>query len=181
VSTGNAERCGRCGRPLGDWPLERGDRCSPADWKTCIRLRHWASLALTVRQHWAWAIMHAGKDVENRVRGIRHRGTLLIHAGRQLDADAPVRWPHGAPRPPKDVPLGKIVGAVRVVDVVRDSTSVWAQDGAVHWVLADPIALAEPVPCRGFQWPFRPPAHVVTQVREQLPARYIEEDSCSPR
>lgn len=37
--------------------------------------------AITVRQPWAWAIAHGGKTVENRSRGTKHRGTLLIHAG----------------------------------------------------------------------------------------------------
>ncbi len=38
--------------------------------------------AITVRQPWAWAIMHGGKDVENRSRNIvgSYRGPLLIHA-----------------------------------------------------------------------------------------------------
>ena len=36
---------------------------------------------LTVRQPWAYAIMHLGKDVENRARNIvgKYRGPLLIH------------------------------------------------------------------------------------------------------
>jgi len=38
---------------------------------------------LTVRQPWAWAIIHGGKDVENRVRNIAgdYRGPIAIHAG----------------------------------------------------------------------------------------------------
>lgn len=39
---------------------------------------------LTVRQPWAWAIIHGGKNVENRVRNIAgdYRGPVLIHAGK---------------------------------------------------------------------------------------------------
>lgn len=39
---------------------------------------------LTVRQPWAWAIIHGGKDVENRVRNLAgdYRGPVLIHAGK---------------------------------------------------------------------------------------------------
>lgn len=39
--------------------------------------------ALTVRQPWAWAIIHGGKDVENRSRNIAgsYRGPVAIHAG----------------------------------------------------------------------------------------------------
>jgi hypothetical protein len=38
---------------------------------------------LTVRQPWAWAIIHGGKDVENRVRNLAgdYRGPIAIHAG----------------------------------------------------------------------------------------------------
>lgn len=38
---------------------------------------------VTVRQPWAWAIIHGGKDVENRVRNLAggYRGPVAIHAG----------------------------------------------------------------------------------------------------
>lgn len=40
---------------------------------------------LTVRQPWAWAIIHGGKDVENRTRNIAgdYRGPVAIHAGKE--------------------------------------------------------------------------------------------------
>ncbi|MBB3041198.1 hypothetical protein [Nocardioides soli] len=37
--------------------------------------------ALTVQQPWAWAIVHGGKDVENRTQAWSYRGLLAIHAG----------------------------------------------------------------------------------------------------
>lgn len=42
---------------------------------------------LTVRQPWAWAIVHGGKDVENRTRNIAgaYRGPVAIHAGMRFD------------------------------------------------------------------------------------------------
>lgn len=42
---------------------------------------------LTVRQPWAWAIIHGGKDVENRVRNLAgsYRGPVAIHAGKAFD------------------------------------------------------------------------------------------------
>lgn len=45
---------------------------------------------LTVRQPWAWAIIHGGKDVENRVRNIAgdYRGPVAIHAGKEWDGQA---------------------------------------------------------------------------------------------
>jgi hypothetical protein len=43
--------------------------------------------AITVKQPWAWAIAHGGKDVENRTWGTGYRGPLAIHAGAGWDAD----------------------------------------------------------------------------------------------
>lgn len=36
---------------------------------------------LTVQQPWAWAILHGGKDVENRTQAWSYRGPVAIHAG----------------------------------------------------------------------------------------------------
>ncbi len=49
-----------------------------------------AARILTVRQPWAWAIIHGGKDVENRVRNIAgdYRGPVLIHAALAVDEAA---------------------------------------------------------------------------------------------
>jgi hypothetical protein len=39
--------------------------------------------ALSIRQPWAWAILHAGKRIENRDwRSCHYRGPLLIHAAK---------------------------------------------------------------------------------------------------
>lgn len=45
---------------------------------------------LTVRQPWAWAIIHGGKDVENRVRNIAgsYRGPVAIHVALRDDTNA---------------------------------------------------------------------------------------------
>lgn len=45
---------------------------------------------LTVRQPWAWAIIHLGKDVENRSQNIAgaYRGPVAIHAGAVYDYSA---------------------------------------------------------------------------------------------
>ena len=52
---------------------------------------------ITVKQPWAWAIIHGGKDVENRVRNLAgdYRGLVAIHAGKAWDAssyDSPKEW-----------------------------------------------------------------------------------------
>ncbi len=46
--------------------------------------------AITVRQPWAWAIIHGGKDIENRSRNIAgsYRGPVAIHAALNVDGGA---------------------------------------------------------------------------------------------
>lgn len=59
---------------------------------------------LTVRQPWTWAIVHGGKDVENRTANIAgdYRGPVAIHAGKRFD-DAAVSG--------QCVPLNEVVRA----------------------------------------------------------------------
>src|SRR5690348_2447825 len=40
--------------------------------------------ALSIRQPWAWLILHAGKDIENRDWSTRFRGQVLIHAAKGM-------------------------------------------------------------------------------------------------
>ena len=47
--------------------------------------------AITIKQPWAWAIIFAGKDIENRTWHTHDRGPLLIHAGAAYQANAGLR------------------------------------------------------------------------------------------
>jgi hypothetical protein len=124
--------------------------------------------ALTIRQPWAWAIIHAGKDVENRRWKPRYRGPLLIHAGSQSDPDgaAAVLWMmtdaagFGRPRAAFDA-RGAIIGLVQLVDVLTDSASPWALPGWYHWLLEFPEPIDPPVPCRGRQGLWTPHQRVL--------------------
>lgn len=100
-------------------------------------------LALSVRQPWAWAIIHAGKDIENRTwqavnHGLKRRGRIAIHASKGLgkeeyeDArdyinailDAQPNWDLRCPAA-IDLRRGGIIGSVDVVGVVTGSESKW--------------------------------------------------------
>jgi hypothetical protein len=122
-------------------------------------------LALSVRQPWAWAIVHAGKDIENRseysVRaGGMRPGRVAIHAAsgvRRVEYDWAV-WRMArdgvvVPRPDALV-RSAVIGAVEVVDLVRESDSPWF-GGPVGLVLRDPVPCA-PIPAAGargyFAW-----------------------------
>ena len=124
-------------------------------------------MALSVRQPWAWAIIHAGKDVENRDwrkpnPGMRFRGRVAIHASSGMTRDE-----YHAIMPPSAPPIpsahllvrGAIIGHVQIMDVIRDPdgdmiTSRWFH-GPVGLMLHDPVAI-EPIPCAGalgfFEW-----------------------------
>jgi hypothetical protein len=47
--------------------------------------------ALTLRQPWAWAVLH-GKTVENRTWRMSYRGPLAIHAGARSGWDRGGEW-----------------------------------------------------------------------------------------
>lgn len=105
---------------------------------------------LTVKQPWAHAIMHAGKDVENRTWNTKHRGPLLIHAGKAYDHDgADLLRDMGFEPDDWVMPGGVILGVVQLVDVVQDSDSDWAQDGCFHWKLTAPRLFHRPMSRRG--------------------------------
>lgn len=104
--------------------------------------------ALSIRQPWAWAILHAGKDVENRSwqainHGLRKRGRIAIHAAkgmtrREYDEARAFMGGIGVDCPAAAALLrGGIVGSVEVVDVVSQSGSPWFF-GPRGLVLADP-------------------------------------------
>lgn len=126
---------------------------------------HLPPLALSVRQPWAWAIIHGGKVIENRSHGaIRSGGMdcrrIAIHAAtgirrKEYDwavwrmAQDGVTVPH-----PRDLVRGGIIGAVDVVDIVTSSDSPWF-GGPCGLVLAAP-ASCTPIPAKGalgyFRW-----------------------------
>lgn len=125
--------------------------------------------AITVRQPWAWAIVHGGKDVENRTRNIAgaYRGPVAIHAA-VLDATGPAAaevaeaWRHWwAAADSPGGQRGHIIGVVDLVHVHPDCTelvegfghtptcSAWAMTDQWHLCFDNPRPLAEPIPYRG--------------------------------
>jgi hypothetical protein len=128
--------------------------------------------AVSIHQPWAWAILHAGKNVENRTWRTHHRGALLIHAARSrrsYDRQEAALWPrlYGVELPAwEELMTGAILSVVDVVGCVKVGRggdlgefgeSVWAAEGMYGWVLANPRPFAEPIPCRGAQMLFEVP------------------------
>jgi hypothetical protein len=118
---------------------------------------------LTIRQPWAWAIIHGGKDVENRSWPTKHRGPLLIHAGSAFEADGYGTVEQLATRRPPatgEFIHGAIIGVVDLVDCQQDVVSAWAVPGQWHWVLRNPRSFDQAVPCPGKLGLWRPPPGV---------------------
>lgn len=103
--------------------------------------------ALSVRQPWAGAIFSIGKDIENRTWSTDYRGRLWIHASRLADRSRPDLMHAVLDQGP--LVSGAFLGYVDLVDVVCNSCSPWAIPGQLHWVLANPVPLAAPVPAKG--------------------------------
>lgn len=107
--------------------------------------------ALTIRQPWAWLIVHGHKDVENRSWSTRYRGPLLIHAASALarrDSIEEARFvcnELGILLPDlAGLRRGGVVGIATLTDCVRAHPSPWFDSGAFGFALAD----ARPLPFR---------------------------------
>ncbi len=100
-------------------------------------------MALSIRQPWAWAIVRAGKDIENRNWPTRYRGPVCIHAAKGMtrgeyddansfiqgvlgprDNDWLMRW-LGVCAAPDRLERGGIIGIAEIVDCVSYSDSPW--------------------------------------------------------
>lgn len=107
--------------------------------------------ALSIRQPWAWAIIHAGKDIENRRWPTNYRGRFLVHAAKGMtygeyeDAAEDILQIANV-RPPgfDQLERGGIIGSVELIDCVTDASSLWF-GGRYGFILARPLPL-----------PFRP-------------------------
>lgn len=147
-------------------------------------------IALSIRQPWAWAILHlpelVRKDVENRDWPTRFRGKFLVHAGKgctrseyadavaciieaqEERADAlslndqiePTR-----PPPLYELPRGAIVGWSEILECTDHATSPW-YSGAYAFRLGR-RGILKPIPCRGALGFFRVPEDVAETVRRQ--------------
>jgi hypothetical protein len=98
--------------------------------------------ALSIRQPWAWAILHAGKDIENRTWYTNFRGVILIHAGKKVDKEGIefIEYQTGILLSKEMLITGGIIGSVEIVDCVTSSKSKWFL-GKHGFALRNPISL----------------------------------------
>lgn len=119
---------------------------------------------ISLKQPWAWAIVHGTKRVENRrtrtwnrnghpYPPTRHRGLIGIHASGRVDRQA-LRDPRivrelrrlGHTTPPP-MPTGRIIAVAVIVDChLGDGCCGWWADwGVWHLALDEVRALPEPI------------------------------------
>ncbi|MBD2472185.1 ASCH domain-containing protein [Nostoc sp. FACHB-145] len=129
--------------------------------------------ALTVRQPWAWAIIYANKDIENRVWPTHYRGDLLIHAASKCTKKEYLQalefcQSMGVSLPElKMLRRGQIIGVVTVVGCLFSPTaSGWGMPEQYHWKLANPRSIT-PIPYIGQLGLFDVPDELVS---EAMPA-----------
>ena len=134
-------------------------------------------LALTLHRPWDWAVLHAGKPVENRTWAPpawllnKH---IAIHAGKSYDHEGAewIRRTFDIQAPADhDLPSGVIVGVAKLVGWYQEgdgmrAPSPWAF-GPCCWELEERTALATPVPCRGAQRLWKVPEPQLAEVRAQ--------------
>jgi hypothetical protein len=122
--------------------------------------------ALTIKQPWAWAIMFAGKDIENRSWLSRYRGELAIHAGARMHDYT--KMPRGVRAPDDDdLVFSEIIGTVELVDCVEKSRSKWFS-GPRGLVFRNARPLEKPVPCTGALGLWNVPPEIERRVRRRL-------------
>jgi hypothetical protein len=103
--------------------------------------------AITVRQPWAWLLIHGTKDIENRDWPTRYRGEIAIHAAKgmtrdeyedakdfvwHIDHDLSSCMPE-----PRELARGAVIGTMHLRDCVTASKSPWFQ-GRYGFVLDCP-------------------------------------------
>jgi hypothetical protein len=140
--------------------------------------------ALTVRQPWAWTIIHGGKDVENRSRNIAgaYRGPIAIHAAiKPADDDAAI-WDMPEYRDRLAAATSVVRHRADIRGAIIGVAQLWAVHQAVpgnfccprgqaawsmpdHWHLClDGARPIDPIPCNGRLGLWRPPSDVLEQL-----------------
>ena len=132
--------------------------------------------ALSIRPPWAWAILHAGKNIENRTWKTSRRGVIAVHSSQTMSRTYYERSVEEikktAPRakvPPYDEMVrGAIVGLVDIPDCKDQTESKWHISDNYGFVLANPRVLRRPIPCNGRLSFWEVPDSIARRVSRQL-------------
>lgn len=116
---------------------------------------------LSIRQPWAWLIVHGYKDIENRDWNSHFRGRFYIHASKGMTVaeydqcklfvmrqQAQKRTALFAFPPRETLERGAIVGRADMIGCVTESTSPWFF-GTHGFQLANAEPITPCIPCVG--------------------------------
>jgi len=84
--------------------------------------------ALSISQPWAWAILYAGKWIENRKWNTNFRSWFLIHAAKSWDQrgyDYLKSLKIYSLPPREEIRAGGIVGIGKINNVITEGTDFW--------------------------------------------------------
>lgn len=126
--------------------------------------------ALSVRQPWAYAIIHSTKNIENRGWPINYRGDILIHAAKTCTKKAYFEAKEFCQDMGVVIPdlislrRGQVIGIVTIIDCqFSPVASGWAMPGQYHWKLENPREIT-PIPYIGQLGIFEVPDDLVMGV-----------------
>lgn len=125
---------------------------------------------LTVKNPWAYLIVHGIKDVENRTWKTNYRGNVFIHASAQSVSPLEVLTReqflaidlHIMPMIDSYFETSRIIGSVEIVDCVLNTKSIWTainkpssnkeevfgesvELGGYKWILRNPVVFEESI------------------------------------
>ncbi len=83
---------------------------------------------ISIRQPWAWLIIHAGKDIENRDWCTNFRGPVAIHASKYVPTAAEISEIELAMKVRirrLELQYGGIIGTAEITDCVAYHASPW--------------------------------------------------------
>lgn len=135
-----------CNRKPGHYADFIKERGKPKNHDTVCRFftaKFFIYPCLSLWQPWAWAVIYAGKDIENRPRPWNYRGEFLVHAAqkRLSDNDWEELQDYFKTKFKVDLPetdrlnFGGFVGKANIVDCVTQSDSPWFEKGKRGLVL----------------------------------------------
>lgn len=106
---------------------------------------------LSIQQPWSWAIIHGGKNIENRTWRTKYRGPIFIHTSKKIDLQGYYKLQdnmksYGLTSLPSLDELktvcGGLYGMVELVSCRRSiSGNIWGDINSIKWVLKNPIEL----------------------------------------
>lgn len=128
--------------------------------------------ALSLKQPWIWAVLHAGKDIENRTWRSGYRGRVILHASRSMDLAGVKYLQEAGFRVPEELPMGAYLGEVTITECrpLAECASRWAF-GPWCYILERPVVYETPIPGRG-RLGFYPVPEAVTRALEMQEVKY---------